>query len=400
MKARVETWGAWVRFGDDAPQAPVDLRGALVAIDHEGARTLGLDGGAAWLLPGVVGDPANGLGGARRPLEAHVAVTSRCAAGCTGCYQDATPHGADVARTSLEQTLDALAQEGVFTVAFGGGEPLVRDDLGELAEEVRARNMTPVVTTSGLGMTEARARSLRPFAQVNVSYDGAGADYASVRGFDGASHAERAIEMLTEAGVRVGVNVVLTRDTFPRLEETLERARALGAVEAQLLRYKPAGRAASLDYLARRLSREQALGFGATLRRLVTSLRQATPPLSLRIDCALVCFLSTDESLMSNAAQVERSGIFGCEAGGYLEAVRADGQRTPCSFAPATDEAALRAFVAEPPEPCASCTLRNVCRGGCRIVAGFAEGRGADVRPFALAPDPECPRVALHRGAS
>ena len=241
MKARVESWGAWVRFGDDAPQAPVDLRGALVAIDREGARTLGLDGGPGWMIS----DTANG--GARRPLEAHVAVTSRCAAGCTGCYQDATPHGTDVARTSIEQTLDTLAHEGVFTVAFGGGEPLVRDDLGELADEVRARKMTPVVTTSGLGMTEARARSLRSFAQVNVSYDGAGADYASVRGFDGASHAERAIEMLIAAGVRVGVNVVLTRDTFPRLAETLERARLFGAVEAQLLRYKPAGLAASLD---------------------------------------------------------------------------------------------------------------------------------------------------------
>src|SRR5207302_1775948 len=104
----------------------------------------------------------------------------------------------------------------------------------------------PVLTTSGLGLSKARIEKLRAFAQVNVSYDGDGDTYARVRGFDGAEAAERAIERLACAGVRVGVNVVLTRDSFARLSETLVRARSLGASEAQLLRYKPVGRAASL----------------------------------------------------------------------------------------------------------------------------------------------------------
>ena len=40
-----------------------------------------------------------------------------------------------------------------------------------------------------------------------------------------------------------------------------------------------------------------------------------------------------------------------------------------------------------PPSPptCASCTLRGVCRGGCKIVAAHLED--------AFRPDPECPRV-------
>ena len=59
---------------------------------------------------------------------------------------------------------------------------------------------------------------------------------------------ERLAELIVRIaalGVRVGVNVVLTRESFPRLHETLARARGLGACEAQLLRYKPAGRAAT-----------------------------------------------------------------------------------------------------------------------------------------------------------
>lgn len=386
MKSRLEPWGAWLRLGDDAPRVPVDLRGALIALDRDGARAAGLEGGELW---------SDARGPKSAPLEVHVAVTSRCAAGCTGCYQNATPKGSHVEASQLVETLDALAARQIFTVAFGGGEPLLRDDLAALAEAARARGLTPVVTTSGLGLTEARARELRAFAQVNVSYDGAGDDYRSVRGFDGATHAERAIELLAEAGVRVGVNVVLTRDTFSSLEATLARARRAGATEAQLLRYKPAGRAASLDYLARRLDAQQVAAFPSLVRRLQASLAAASPAMSLRIDCALTCFFSGDPSLAADPEAFARAGIFGCEAAGALEAIRADGRTAPCSFGPALepdDARALEAFVEAPPEPCASCTLRSVCRGGCRVVAGFAVDGPSD-RPFAMHPDPECPRV-------
>ena len=118
------------------------------------------------------------------------------------------------------------------------------------------------MTTSGLGLGDRKVAQLSHFAQVNVSYDGAAEDYVAVRGFDGAAAAESAIARLAEAGVTVGVNVVLTRATFPRLRDTLARAFAFGAKEAQLLRYKPAGRATNLDYLAapaQRRSRSDAL---------------------------------------------------------------------------------------------------------------------------------------------
>ena len=263
-----------------------------------------------------------------------------------------------------------------------------------------------MVTTSGLGLSEARLQRLRAFAQVNVSYDGAGEMYERVRGFDGAGAAERAIERLAAAGVRVGVNVVLTSESFPRLQETLERARSLGACEAQLLRYKPAGRAASLDYLAQRLTAAQGRSFASTLRSLSQSLC-ADGLFHLRIDCALVPFLSVDEEIARDPGRLARFGIFGCEAAGALAAVTAKGQVAPCSFASATglrgvdlanghgrdvDLTRWRAWVDAPPEPCASCSIRAVCKGGCKVVTSFVEG--------VHGPDPECPRVLDARRTS
>jgi radical SAM protein with 4Fe4S-binding SPASM domain len=381
---RFEGWGAWVKLESTA---------AVVAIDREGVRALGLDGGNVWSAPPAVS----------APIEVHLAVTARCGAGCKGCYLDARPDGVEPERQALEATLEALRDAGVFTVAFGGGEPTTRDDIAELADAARARGLTPVLTTSGLGLSETRMQRLRSFEQVNVSYDGASEAYSEVRGFDGAPAAERAIEKLAAAGVRVGVNVVLTRQSFPHLEQTLVRARELGACEGQLLRYKPAGRAASIDYLARRMTSAQRRDFAPTLRRL-SGLLGAQRDFSLRIDCALTPLLSTDADIMSEPSRLSRFGVFGCEAGASLAAVTVGGRVAPCSFARATDLHAVdlpagyaadtelerwRSFVESPPEPCFSCAIRRICKGGCKVVSTFVSG--------AHGPDPECPRVESHR---
>jgi len=100
---RYESWGAWVKLETEA---------AIVGLDREGVRALGLDGGAAWR-------DGQGL---TPPIEVHMAVTARCGAGCEGCYIDARPDGAEPPRADLERELDALRDAGVFTVAFGGGE--------------------------------------------------------------------------------------------------------------------------------------------------------------------------------------------------------------------------------------------------------------------------------------
>jgi radical SAM protein with 4Fe4S-binding SPASM domain len=115
-----------------------------------------------------------------------------------------------------------------------------------------------------------------------------------------------------------------------------------------------------------------------------------------------VAFLSADEGLARDPARLARFGVFGCEAGGALAAFTVHGRVAPCSFAGATDLRATdlalhagdptlarwRAHVEAPPEPCASCSLRGVCKGGCKVVAAHVDGSHG--------PDPECPRVLDH----
>lgn len=350
------------------------------------------------------------LGQATRPLELHLAVTSRCPLPCAGCYLDARPDGDEPSFEAIAARLASAREAGVSLVAFGGGEPLTRRDLGQIAIYVREAGLTPVLTTSGVGLTEARAEELRAFAQINVSHDGEGEGYAEVRGFEGGGLAERAIQILTAAGIPTGVNMVLTQGSFPRLEASCERFAELGAGEVQLLRYKPAGRARGADYAARRLSPAMTAALWPAITRIIAAGR-----LRVRIDCALVPLLSS--SLLAAVPGAPEAlaalGVFGCEAARHLGAMRVDGSVAPCSLfslpdapaplalrrrpesaAPAPlaatwDEdaelTAFRAYHAAPPEPCRSCALFPVCRGGCQVVSRDARG--------AFAPDPECPRV-------
>ena len=173
------------------------------------------------------------------PLEAHLQLTNRCGAGCTGCYTGASPQGGPGEWGLVEwtRTIDVLADAGVFHVALGGGESATLPWLGELAEHARRRGIIPNLTTSGLEGLEALLGHAHLFGQINVSIDGLGATYAAVRGFDGFARADAAIRKLRAVKREVGINVVVTRANFAELPAIFAYAAERRLAEVELLRF-------------------------------------------------------------------------------------------------------------------------------------------------------------------
>ncbi|MCK6526678.1 radical SAM protein [Myxococcota bacterium] len=344
--------------------------------------------------------PAAAAGALRAPTEVHLAVTSRCPARCSACYLPRGGAPAEPGGEEIRSALRQLASLGVFEVAFGGGEPVLRDDLLDLAREARDLGLVPNLTTSGIGLTAHAARRMAGlFGQVNVSLDGFGAGYEAVRGWDGTRTALAALERLGEAGVRAGVNTVLTRSNVGNLADMGAALAERGVAEWQWLRLKPAGDGAQV-YETMALSADEAL----TLWPRALSV-EAETGLAMRFDCALVPFLAA-HGLPPD--RLRRLGVEGCAGGHSLWSRGASGGYAPCSFVEAGAgggaEAAeiwaadpvlgaWRRRAEDPPEPCASCDYREVCRGGCRVVARHRVGD-------AMAPDPECPRVRAASGAA
>src|SRR5207302_10540152 len=248
-RARFERFGGIVEI--ERPRA-------LLHVDREMMRELGHGESPLWELPEE--------GPLSAPREVHVVLSRRCAAGCRGCYVDATPQGAALPFEEACRILDELAEMGVFHVALGGGEALELDYLFAVAEHARARGITPNLTTSGLGLDQTSAKKCAVFGQINVSVDGVGAAAEKARGFDGFRHAERALRLLRAVKPEVGVNCVVSRSSFDHVPDVARLVRKLRLNELELLRFKPVGRGARLD---EELTPQQSRELFPMARRLV-----------------------------------------------------------------------------------------------------------------------------------
>jgi radical SAM protein with 4Fe4S-binding SPASM domain len=370
---------------------------ALVFVDRQFARELGVAGDPT-LWRGV--EPALGDAPLSAPLEAHLQLTNRCAAGCTGCYTGASPTGApnEYDLAAWTRVIDRLADAGVFHVALGGGESAVLPWLGDLAAHARRRGIVPNLTTSGLEGLDSLIAIADRFGQINVSLDGLGAGYAAVRGFDGFARADHAIRRLRAVKREIGINVVVTRTSFSELDAIFGYAAERGLSEVELLRFKPAGRGARA-YAELRCTDAQHRAF---LPAILAAARRHK--LRVKVDCSYTPMLvhhRPDRTMLAELA------VYGCTGGDFLVGAKPGGQLTACSFAgpapageggdrPRVEDLAAYwdapgAFGAfrtwrDAAEPCASCEYHALCRGGCKVVSAHVTGDLA-------APDPECPRV-------
>jgi radical SAM protein with 4Fe4S-binding SPASM domain len=328
------------------------------------------------------------------PVEVHFNVTARCTLACRHCTSDAG-EGEELDTARIERAIDVLAGAGVFHVAFGGGELFLRDDALALAAHARSRGLVPNATTNGHCLTEELARGCTVFGQVNVSLDGVGAAYRSVRQSGEFEQADRALRWLLAAGVHTGINCVVSQKSFDGLEEVVAYADRIGVEEVLFLRVKPSGRA-RLCYHELRMTPEQGQAFFPLLRRLGRRYRSR-----LQTDCSLVPHICSHRP---SKRAMELLGVEGCSAGNLLLGVRADGRIVGCSHVPGgfgdvcslvelwpshPGLEALRGRAVTDPS-CTACRYFSVCRGGCPLFSDFLVGDAA-------AADPECPRLLAHR---
>jgi len=351
----------------------------LVHVDQDFMRDLGYQNSPLWEKPEV--------GFLSAPLEVHLSVTNSCSLRCRHCYMDSGEKDAgELTTEDFRKAVDLLAGMGVFHMALGGGEALERPDFFELASYVRARGIVPNLTTNGLLMTRDIAAKCRIFGQVNVS-----AHVAESQGPHAFMDGVSAVDLLLEAGVSVGLNYVVTRQNFDQLAGLFTYVGERGLTDVEFLRLKPSGRG-KLDYFERRLTPAQNLEFYPMIRRLSQECGVAA-----KIDCSFVpmfCRHRPDKTMM------DQFSVYGCEAGNVLLGVRSDGRFAGCSFLSGEESIfelprlwngseyllRLRKWADQAPEPCRSCGYLDICKGGCRAVAGFVTGDS-------FAPDPECPFI-------
>src|ERR1041384_4724896 len=176
---------------------------------------------------------------APRPYTLVAELTYRCPLRCPYCSNP----------TDWARRDDALATEdwlrifreaedlGVVQLNLTGGEPLVRDDLEQLMEGARARDLYPNLITSAIPLTRARPAGLaaRGLNNVQISIqDVTGAASDRIAGLPSFDRKLDAARWVKELGLPLTVNTVLHRDNLDRVAEVVALAETLSADRLEL----------------------------------------------------------------------------------------------------------------------------------------------------------------------
>lgn len=337
---------------------------SLIWVDRDFLRHRGFDGGPVWIGE----DP----GYLSAPVEMEISVTTRCNLNCPCCYVSSDSKGKDASPDMVLKALEVASQMRVFHVAFGGGEPLLHPQLMMFARKAREMRLLPTMTTNGMLVTRRWAEEARNlFARVNVSVDLPGGPRDSRVKLE---HSLNAVRILRRAGVTAGVNFIVTSRNFHKLEELFRSAAEAGADSILLLRPKPSGRGKDV-YEKLRLDATEQRALVPLILRLSRKYN-----LAFHLDCALAPLI-----LNSGVAfhVLDALGAFGCIAADLLVTVDVEGMVHPCSHLDFTVghvedlpdlwkvDSAWRGFRKRSSRlmgKCGSCSVSELCRGGCAVV--------------------------------
>lgn len=143
-------------------------------------------------------------------------VTRACNLKCVHCYAHATDDAGNDELSTSEglKMIDDLAEYGVPVLLFSGGEPLVRNDLTELAAYAVKKGMRAVISTNGTLINKPTAQALKEIglSYVGISLDGLEPVNDHFRGVPGAfSKAIKGIRNCRQAGIKVGLRFTINK---------------------------------------------------------------------------------------------------------------------------------------------------------------------------------------------
>jgi MoaA/NifB/PqqE/SkfB family radical SAM enzyme len=162
-------------------------------------------------------------------------LTYACNLDCEFCYNDVNLGGEPLTLLEYHTVLQELADMGVLSVTFSGGEPLAHKDFFAIAGRARDLGFVIRIKSNGHALRGAVARRLReevdPYL-VEVSMHGASAAVHDMQTrVDGQlrAAARSNLQELRDLGIRLKVNSTLTRYNEHELEGIFAICDELGA---------------------------------------------------------------------------------------------------------------------------------------------------------------------------
>ncbi|UCF49151.1 MAG: radical SAM protein [Thermoplasmatales archaeon] len=160
-------------------------------------------------------------------------MTKHCNLKCIHCYATATskPEEGELSTDEGKKFLEDIARYDCPVVLFSGGEPLLREDLFELAEYADSLGLRPVISTNGTLITEEKAKLAKKagIKYIGVSLDGLAQINDKFRGVNGAfNDAIRGMKNSLKADIKTGLRFTITKHNQNDLSGVLLKLKEIG----------------------------------------------------------------------------------------------------------------------------------------------------------------------------
>jgi Fe-coproporphyrin III synthase len=177
--------------------------------------------------------------------------TRKCNLRCVHCYSSAGDRDpSDILTTDQAKSfIHDLSDFGVPVLLFSGGEPLLREDLFELANYAGELGIRTTLSTNGTLISQEIAARLKSaaFAEVGISLDGVGAKNDRFRGKKGAYQAAlQGIQNCIAPGLRVSLRMTITQANYKEIPAIFDLIENEGVDRVCFYHLAYAGRGRSL----------------------------------------------------------------------------------------------------------------------------------------------------------
>jgi AdoMet-dependent heme synthase len=175
-------------------------------------------------------------------------ITRNCNLNCVHCRAAATsgPYSGELDTPAAYKLLDQIAEIGKPIIILTGGEPLLRDDIFDVARYGNDKGFRMVMAINGTLITEAVAHQLvdAGIQRISISIDGAAEvshdDFRGVKGaFNGAING---IKNARSAGLSFQINTTITKANVAQIPAIQKMAVDLGAEAHHIFLLVPTGR--------------------------------------------------------------------------------------------------------------------------------------------------------------
>lgn len=167
------------------------------------------------------------LTGKRIPIAVAWLITGRCNLDCHYCKWKDLRQSDELDTAAVKDMIDQMVACGVRLVSFTGGEPLVRDDIGEIIRHVKSHRAVCKLNSNGM-LVPKRIEDLKPLDLLQISIDGPPDVQDGLRGRGTSHKAAEAIMAAREIGLKVQLIACLTRENVTRIDEVLDYGLELG----------------------------------------------------------------------------------------------------------------------------------------------------------------------------